>query len=167
MTMNVRVRGISYYVSHYQLLKKVSVSLSSFFSSRYALKARPSTAPPWPTRNVPRSESAITHIWQYKMHNWCREIYGTNIALSFVHTKILFFVYSSDCPICWKFKEIVTSTDIKPSQYVDQSNNLGDHICWIFEHLCSNYLLRHTSVNSSKGTETYLDSRTQPDGGLT
>ena len=114
-----------------------------------------------------RAESVITNMWQYKLYNLCREIYGTNIAVSFVHSNILIFVYSSDCSICWKFKEIVRSTDIKPSQSVDQSNNLRGHVCWIFEHLCSNYLLRHTNVNSSKGTETYLDSHTQPDDDLT
>jgi len=92
---------------------------------------------------------------------------GTNIALCFVLTNIVIFVYSSDCSICWNLKAAVRCTDIKPSQSVGQSNNWGDHICRIFEHLCSNYLHRHINANGSKGTKTHLGSHTQPEDGLT
>jgi hypothetical protein len=122
MAMNVRVRGISYYVSHYQLSQKATVSLSLYLALGIT-KAGPSTAPSWPTRNVLRSESAFTIMWHYKPHNLFRKIFGVNTALSFVNTNIFIFVYSSDCSICWNLKAAVRCTDIKPPQSVDQSNN--------------------------------------------
>jgi hypothetical protein len=122
MGMSVRVRGISYYVSNHQLFKKVSVS-SSLSSSRYTHKARRSTAPPWPTRNVLRTESAFTIMWQYKPHYLCRKIFGTHIALNFVQINILIFVYLTDFSICWNRKAAVRCTEVKQRQSVDQSNN--------------------------------------------